>query len=99
MGEEREGENEAVDVDECRVYEGSLCHHRCVNVPGSYRCECLPGYALQEDAFTCARGKADSPIRWLPPDVIYGPAFPPGSPICRDLSAAFSVYYFPGSLS
>ncbi|TNN50034.1 Fibulin-2 [Liparis tanakae] len=64
IGEERDGENaaegpnEAVDVDECRVYEGSLCHHRCVNVPGSYRCECLPGYALQEDAFTCERAAA-----------------------------------------
>ncbi|XP_034393771.1 fibulin-2-like [Cyclopterus lumpus] len=69
IGEERDGENavevpnEAEDVDECLVYEGRLCLHRCVNTPGSYRCECLPGYALQEDAFTCARGKVNEDDR------------------------------------
>lgn len=48
-------------MDECLIYEGSICHHRCVNTAGSYRCECLPGYALQEDAFTCAQGKSETP--------------------------------------
>ncbi|KAK9514879.1 hypothetical protein VZT92_025562 [Zoarces viviparus] len=69
IGEERDGENAAEgpveyeDVDECLIYEGSICHHRCVNTPGSYRCECLPGYALQEDAFTCAQETVDEENR------------------------------------
>ncbi|XP_061779613.1 fibulin-2 [Nerophis lumbriciformis] len=63
--EEREGENilegpmEVEDMDECLIYQGNICHHRCVNTPGSFRCECSPGYELQEDAFTCAREKED----------------------------------------
>uniref|UniRef100_A0A3Q3KNJ1 EGF-like domain-containing protein n=1 Tax=Monopterus albus TaxID=43700 RepID=A0A3Q3KNJ1_MONAL len=59
IGEEREntveGPVEVEDMDECLIYEGKLCHHRCVNTPGSFRCECFPGYVLQEDAFTCAQ--------------------------------------------
>uniref|UniRef100_A0A8C7V6G4 Fibulin 2 n=1 Tax=Oryzias sinensis TaxID=183150 RepID=A0A8C7V6G4_9TELE len=61
MGEDRDGENavegpiEVEDMDECLIYEGRICHHRCVNTPGSYRCECFPGYVLQEDAITCAQ--------------------------------------------
>ncbi|KAM6977830.1 fibulin-2 [Aplochiton taeniatus] len=47
------------DVDECQVYPDVLCHHRCVNAPGSYRCECYPGYVLQADAFTCAQEPLD----------------------------------------
>lgn len=63
IGEERDGENavegpvEVEDMDECLIYEGNICHHRCVNTPGSFRCECFPGYVLQEDAVTCAQGK------------------------------------------
>lgn len=63
MGEDRDGENavegpvEVEDMDECLIYKGRICHHRCVNTPGSYRCECYPGHVLQEDAITCAQGK------------------------------------------
>ncbi|GFS01114.1 fibrillin-2-like isoform X27 [Elysia marginata] len=35
-----------VDIDECETLQHD-CHGRgqkCVNVPGSYRCDCLPGY-------------------------------------------------------
>ncbi|XP_054465336.1 fibulin-2-like [Anoplopoma fimbria] len=69
IGEERDGENavegpvEVEDMDECLIYEGSICQHTCVNTPGSYRCECLPGYTLQEDAFTCAQDTLDEENR------------------------------------
>ncbi|KAM8862437.1 fibulin-2-like isoform 1-T5 [Spinachia spinachia] len=69
IGDEQDGENaaegphEVEDMDECLMYEGSLCPHRCVNTPGSYRCECLPGYALQADAFTCAQETVDEENR------------------------------------
>ncbi|XP_037095237.1 fibulin-2 isoform X1 [Syngnathus acus] len=65
IGEERHGENavegptEVEDMDECLIYGGSICHHRCVNTPGSFRCECFPGYVLQEDALTCAPETVD----------------------------------------
>lgn len=64
IGEERDGENavegpvEVEDIDECLKYEGNICHHICVNTPGSFRCECFPGYMLQEDGVTCAKGNA-----------------------------------------
>lgn len=50
--------NTFTDVDECQ-HEGDLnghhCHSntKCVNTPGSYECECLPGYK-QVDKFNCA---------------------------------------------
>ncbi|XP_023285335.1 fibulin-2-like [Seriola lalandi dorsalis] len=69
IGEERDGENavegpvEVEDMDECLIYEGKICHHRCVNTPGSYRCECFTGYVLQEDAFSCAQETVDEENR------------------------------------
>lgn len=49
---------ENADVDECKQQGGSDGHHcnantRCVNVVGSYTCECLPGYH-RIDKFNCA---------------------------------------------
>ncbi|XP_076174173.1 protein kinase C-binding protein NELL1 isoform X4 [Ptiloglossa arizonensis] len=46
------------DVDECKQQGGSEGHHcnantQCVNVIGSYTCECLPGYH-RVDKFNCA---------------------------------------------
>ncbi|XP_025268414.1 protein kinase C-binding protein NELL1 isoform X3 [Camponotus floridanus] len=46
------------DVDECKQQGGSDGHHcnantKCVNVIGSYTCECLPGYH-RVDKFNCA---------------------------------------------
>lgn len=65
IGEEQDGENtvegpdKLEDMDECRIYEGNICDHICVNTQGSYRCECYPGYVLQADAFTCAQGNEE----------------------------------------
>lgn len=64
IGEERDGENavegpvKVKDMDECLIYE-DICHHICVNTQGSYRCECFPGYVLQDDASTCAEGNEE----------------------------------------
>ncbi|XP_036386786.1 fibulin-2 [Megalops cyprinoides] len=56
IGDHGEAENaveEAEDVDECQVYEGQLCHHRCINTWGSYECACFPGYVLLQDRHIC----------------------------------------------
>uniref|UniRef100_UPI0037E927A5 fibulin-2-like n=1 Tax=Semicossyphus pulcher TaxID=241346 RepID=UPI0037E927A5 len=65
IGEEQGCQNvvEVEDVDECLVNEGELCHHKCVNTPGSFHCECFPGYVLQEDASTCAQETTDEENR------------------------------------
>lgn len=47
-----------LDIDECQQeggLEGHHCHSntKCVNTPGSYICECLPGYR-RVDKFNCA---------------------------------------------
>ncbi|XP_071000993.1 fibulin-2-like, partial [Oncorhynchus clarkii lewisi] len=54
-----EGPPEMEDVDECQVYQGTLCHHRCINTPGSFRCDCYPGYVLQKDAVSCVPETVD----------------------------------------
>lgn len=65
IGEEQDGENtvegpdKLEDMDECRIYEGNICQHICVNTQGSFRCECFPGYVLQEDTSTCAQGNEE----------------------------------------
>lgn len=62
-----EGPDKLEDMDECRIYEGNICQHICVNTQGSFRCECFPGYVLQEDTFTCAPGnEADHRLRSAP---------------------------------
>ncbi|XP_043839431.1 nidogen-2 isoform X2 [Dromiciops gliroides] len=52
-GYQGDGRN-CFDVNECTT--GSqLCGHNsvCVNLPGSYRCECQSGYKFAEDEHTC----------------------------------------------
>ncbi|CAK6957462.1 fibulin-2-like [Scomber scombrus] len=87
IGEERDGENavegpvEVEDMDECLIYEGNICHHRCINTPGSFRCECFPGYVLQEDAFTCAQETVEEENRLKEDDrVAVEPISPPPIP-------------------
>ncbi|XP_046896495.1 fibulin-2-like isoform X1 [Hypomesus transpacificus] len=58
-----EGPPEVEDVDECQVYQGTLCHQGCVNTAGSYRCTCYPGYALQMDGSRCVPDMVDEENR------------------------------------
>lgn len=40
-------------MDECRE-NSALCRGgRCVNTPGSFRCECAPGMELSPDRLSC----------------------------------------------
>ncbi|XP_050414607.1 fibulin-1 isoform X2 [Patella vulgata] len=47
------------DRDECALFPGQICSHRCVNTPGSFRCECRGGYTLNQDGRTCQESKDD----------------------------------------
>ncbi|KAM7404953.1 hypothetical protein PAMP_012252 [Pampus punctatissimus] len=87
LGEERDGENAVEgpvvveDMDGCLIYEGKICHHRCVKTPVSYRCECFPGYVMQEDAFTCALETVDEENRLKEDDrAAVEPTAPPPTP-------------------
>nr|XP_043884178.1 nephronectin [Solea senegalensis] len=40
------------DVNECGLVERP-CSQRCMNMHGSYRCYCEPGYKLNADGYTC----------------------------------------------
>lgn len=43
-----------VDVDECASNETNNCHGNCINIPGSYRCNCSTlGYMSSIDGTTC----------------------------------------------
>ncbi|XP_035244709.1 fibulin-2 isoform X2 [Anguilla anguilla] len=56
INDQDEAENsveEPEDVDECEVYAGQLCHHKCINTWGSYVCGCFPGYRLLQDGHIC----------------------------------------------
>ncbi|XP_074644438.1 uncharacterized protein LOC141901228 [Tubulanus polymorphus] len=41
------------DMDECNLFKGQLCQHKCINTPASYRCECNEGFQLNIDGMTC----------------------------------------------
>ena len=41
-----------VEVDECAQDNGG-CSDDCINMPGSYRCDCPNGYKLHTDNKTC----------------------------------------------
>lgn len=42
----------------CEKYPNQLCEHICLDEPGSYHCECNPGYTLLPDKKTCRRTEA-----------------------------------------
>lgn len=43
--------NECLDIDEC--LNTNTCPHICINTPGSYRCECNPGYYYNQVDHVC----------------------------------------------
>ena len=45
-------ESYVADIDECKVNKGG-CQSICVNTPGSFKCDCEPGYRLTFDRTTC----------------------------------------------
>lgn len=57
------------DIDECRY---RYCQHRCVNVPGSFSCQCEPGFQLAGNNRSCIGESAHT----LPPPCIANNALP-----------------------
>lgn len=46
------------DYNECTTTDASKRHKcsansQCINLPGTYRCDCLPGYVMSDDGYTC----------------------------------------------
>lgn len=41
-----------LDIDECTMKRHN-CERYCINVPGSFRCDCGHGYSLDRDGHTC----------------------------------------------
>ena len=41
-----------IDVNECGFDNGN-CSHTCINMGGTYRCECPVGYVLQPNKLDC----------------------------------------------
>ncbi|XP_074654772.1 uncharacterized protein LOC141908575 [Tubulanus polymorphus] len=49
-----QGNNCQQDVDECSEENGNkLCHQKCMNTIGSFRCGCFPGFTLDTDKNRC----------------------------------------------
>uniref|UniRef100_A0A8C3A6Z0 Fibulin 1 n=1 Tax=Cyclopterus lumpus TaxID=8103 RepID=A0A8C3A6Z0_CYCLU len=48
-----EGSTRCIDIDECKSTERVCAGHGCVNLIGSYRCECEAGYNFNSMSRTC----------------------------------------------
>ena len=44
------------DINECGYSNGN-CSHKCVNMAGTYRCECPPEYTLLSNKHDCLKGE------------------------------------------
>ena len=42
-----------LDIDECQSDQPDNCEQICVNVPGSFFCDCPGGYKLNADSRSC----------------------------------------------
>ena len=49
------------DLDECLTH-NHKCSHTCHNTPGSYYCDCPPGFRLDPDETGQCRGKIISAL-------------------------------------
>lgn len=50
------------DIDECRY---RYCQHRCVNVPGSFSCQCEPGFQLSGNNRSCIGERISAQLLFL----------------------------------
>ncbi|XP_058271845.1 collagen and calcium-binding EGF domain-containing protein 1 [Hemibagrus wyckioides] len=48
-----------LDIDECSSKNETVCSQICINTPGSYRCDCDPGFYLEDNGKTCSKGQRD----------------------------------------
>ena len=56
------------DVDECLTTEGGgVCQQVCTNLPGSFLCDCDPGFTLDSDQVNCVGSSHHTPGVSLPP--------------------------------
>ena len=46
----------SLDIDECAA-NTNVCQQRCVNVDGTYNCDCNYGYRLNSDRTTCSQSE------------------------------------------
>ena len=42
-----------LDFNECQSNTSNICEQDCVNVPGSFTCDCGKGYKLNADGHSC----------------------------------------------
>ena len=47
-----------VDIDECQI-DSVKCTQMCKNKNGGYDCQCVPGFTLEADGFTCTGNNVD----------------------------------------
>lgn len=45
--------NRTEDIDECRLMPQMCSHGVCLNVPGSFECQCHRGYVYDLDSHQC----------------------------------------------
>lgn len=41
------------DIDECDSRSPAVCSQLCINTPGSYQCDCYPGYIMEAGGRNC----------------------------------------------
>ena len=42
-----------LDIDECQNSQSHNCEQICINLPGTFLCDCRDGYNLNADAHSC----------------------------------------------
>ena len=47
------GPEQFEDINECKLYPGICGEGQCINMDGSYRCECHDGFLLDLEGMVC----------------------------------------------